>query len=1012
MPQSAISTGLADFILPLADMGKQLCELAHNRQALTQRFMPPDDRILIQRILAHVRTKTGHDFSRYKQSTVQRRVLRRTQVNKKENFVDYLDHLQNDPAEVQALFADLLISVTTFFRDAGAFEVLAAEVIPKLFEGRTAADVVRIWIPGCATGEEAYSLAILLLEEAARRGVRPELQVFASDLDAAGLATARDGHYPLAIEADVSEERLRRFFNREGDFYRVKRVLRETVLFASHSLLRDPPFGRLDLISCRNLLIYLDRQLQQQACGIFHYALRPGGYLFLGNSENADNPPQLFEIVQREARIYRSLAHPAERQLMLPKMLSHGRTEAPAPQTPRGPAPANPVNEAGLHRYALERNAPPSAVVDDMHRVVHLSDTAGRFLQPSAGPLSSDITELVRRELRFDLRTSLNRAFETGETTLSLPISVQFNGHPHLVYLQVRLIEPDADSPVRHAIVFFMEGEHVDGLLEEASPGSSGENRAAGETIRRLREELALTQNRLKSTREDAESATEELRAANEELQSINEEYRSTSEELETSKEELQSINEELQTVNAELKEKLESVIVAHSDLQNLMAATDVGVLFLDPVLCIKRFTPSVSELFNITAADEGRPITDFTHQLAFDGVAEEAAAVIEDLEFREREIASRAQRWYLMRLRPYRTVDDRIDGVVVTFIDITERRAAEDALRQSEQRLRQMTQLVEMSNEPICVWDFDDGIVEWNHGSELLFGYRREEALGREKQALLASAFVGSTFADVKRQVGASGSWSGEVRHTTQDGRQLLVETRIELFPFDGRRLVLETNRDVTERKTWDQRQQLLLAELTHRVKNILSVVQSMAHQTMRNSASLADFIQRFDGRLHALAGAHKLLVDSEWRGAELGALAHHQLQPYVLGVPGRLSVDGDAVILPARIATPFGLILHELATNAAKHGAWSIEGGTVQLSWRLETDADGINRLSVVWRERNGPPVQEPERLSFGARLIQSGLPGASVELTFAADGVVCAISMLLSETKPGAGVEAVPS
>ncbi len=772
MPQSAISTGLADFVLPLAAIGRQLVQLVQNGANFAHRFMPPDDRVLVQRILAHVRAKTGHDFSRYKKSTIQRRIVRRTQVNKKENFSEYLEYLEQDAGEVQALFADLLISVTTFFRDPGAFKVLAAEVIPLLFDDRSAGDNIRVWIPGCATGEEAYSIAMLLLEEAARRSDRPELQVFASDLDAAGLAIARDGCYPLAIEADVSSVRLRRFFTRESDHYRVKRELRETVLFASHSLLRDPPFGRLDLISCRNLLIYLGRELQQQACSIFHYALKNGGFLFLGTAENADNPPQLFNMLHREARIYQSAGQQVERSFELPKLLSYDRYGGQSLQTARPAVTSNGINEASLHRSALEKNAPPSVVVDEKHRVLHLSESAGRFLQPSAGPLSSDISELVRRELRFDLRAALDRAFDAGQTSLSLPVSVQFNGQAHLVYLQVRPLERDGDSSVRHAIVFFIEGEHTDDLATDVAPGTGEENRAAGDTIRRLREELALTQNRLKSMREQSESATEDLRAANEELQSINEEFRSTSEELETSKEELQSINEELQTVNAELKAKLESVTVAHSDLQNLMAATDVGVLFLDQALCIKRFTPGVTNLFNITAADEGRPITDFTHQLAYDGIAEDAANVIKDLRFREREVASHALRWYLMRLRPYRTVDDRIDGVVVTFIDITERRATEDALRKSEDRLRQMTQLVEMSGEPICVWDYNDGVVEWNRGSELLFGYGREEALGREKQALLGTRFIGSSFSEVKRQVGHGGSWNGEARHTTKDGR------------------------------------------------------------------------------------------------------------------------------------------------------------------------------------------------------------------------------------------------
>ncbi len=342
----------------------------------------------------------------------------------------------------------------------------------------------------------------------------------------------------------------------------------------------------------------------------------------------------------------------------------------------------------------------------------------------------------------------------------------------------------------------------------------------------------------MRATREESEAANEELRAANEELQSINEEYRSTSEELETSKEELQSINEELQTVNSELKIKLEGVSRAHSDLQNLMAATDFGTLFLDTALRIRRFTPYVTDFFNIAPSDEGRPITDFTHQLDYDGLADDARAVLDNLTPIDREIRSHAHRWYLVRLRPYRTVDNKIDGVVVTFVDVTERRRAEEALRQSEERLRQQTLLVEMSREPIFVWDFDAGIVEWNRGSEQLYGYSREEALGQSKNTLLQTSVPGSSFAEFKQELLDRGNWSGELTHRTKDGRQLTVESRIELVPLGGRRLVLESTRDVTERKAWESRQKLLLSELTHRVKNTLTVVQSMAHQTLRRQS------------------------------------------------------------------------------------------------------------------------------------------------------------------------------
>lgn len=394
MPSSAIATGAADFILPVRELARQLAELAHNKQAVMERLRQSDED-QVRRILAHVRVRTGHDFSKYKRSTLLRRIGRRVQVTRQEGLADYYEFLRQNEEEVQALFNDLLISVTHFFRDDAAFEALAQLVIPQIFEKN---EHLRVWVPGCATGEEAYSIAILLLEEAARREVRPGIQVFASDLDTGALATAREGCYPIALEADVSEERLRRFFSREGDYYRVKRELRDIILFANHSLLRDPPFSHLDLISCRNLLINLNRDLQQQACNTFHYALKPGGFLFLGSSETADSYPSLYRVLNREARIYQSTGESTDRIPIPPRLLAArpgDLTHAPGPRLlPTG------ATEAVAHRQALEKAAPPSVLVDADYRVRHLSDNAGRYLHPSGGPLTSDLSELVRPELR------------------------------------------------------------------------------------------------------------------------------------------------------------------------------------------------------------------------------------------------------------------------------------------------------------------------------------------------------------------------------------------------------------------------------------------------------------------------------------------------------------------------------------------------------------------------------------------------------------------------------------
>ena len=672
MPRSAIETGVVDFVLPVRELAKRLSDLIRMKDMVWPPEMGDLDEELIRRILAHLRVRTGHDFSKYKRSTVVRRIARRMQVNRTDALKDYLDLIRTKPDEVEALLADLLISVTTFFRDQEAFQAFA-KLLRDIFDSKEQGQSIRVWVAGCATGEEAYSIGMLLLEEASRHVVRPQIQVFGTDLDVRALAVAREGRYPVAIEADVGESRLRRFFSREGDYYRIRQELRDIILFALHDLLKDPPFSHVDAASCRNVLIYLDRELQEQVCSTFHYALNPGGYLFLGSAETADNPAGLFRTIDRHARIYQSTLVPGAKRELLPRLLGPVRIREQMLPLPQIVTPTAALSEAAAHRRAIEQITPPSILVDEAHRVLHLSDSAGRYVAPSGGPLSADVTELVRPELRFEVRSCLHRAFERRRSTLSLAVPVKVNGASHQVQVQVKPIEEAGEW--RRAVILFIEGDAVTETL-------SGEQQVTDEAVRRLREELELTQQRLRTMREESETANEELRASNEELQSINEEYRSTSEELETSKEELQSINEELQTVNSELKSKLDLISRANSDLQNLLAATDFGILFLDSGLNIKRFTEPVRDLFSVTSSDEGRPITDFAHQLEYDDLVKDARTVISHLAPLRREIRSRKGHWYELGIRPYRTVEDKIDGVVITFVDITERKLMEERLK------------------------------------------------------------------------------------------------------------------------------------------------------------------------------------------------------------------------------------------------------------------------------------------------------------------------------------------
>jgi two-component system, chemotaxis family, CheB/CheR fusion protein len=722
MPGAAVASGLVDFVLPARDLGKRVVELRTRGPAWVA---PADEDALeeadarrLRQILTQLKVRTGHDFTGFKKSTVLRRVGRRVQVSGSADLGAYLEYLERNGAEAQALLKDLLISVTSFFRDPEAFETLNRTVIPAVFNQADDGEV-RVWVSGCATGEEAYGLAMLLAEHAETLADPPPFQVFATDLDVEALALAREGVYPDAVAADVGAERIRRFFTREGDtMVRVRRELRERILFSPHDLLRDPPFSRLHLLTCRNLLIYLEKELQDRVVSLFRYALLPEGFLFLGNSEGIpDNAG--FRVCDREHRIFQRAREVGD-DARLPDLPLRGGSAPRARQWPRGAAPWQAAGDADLHRRALEERAPPSVLVDADHTIVHVSESANRYLGFTAGSPSANLLKAALPPLREELRAALFHALEKGSPCRTRQMTVNRDGDEFRVQAYVAPAPVTEDGPM--ALVVFLEEATAAGE-QPREPEEISADRLDGAEA-----ELTAARERLQEMVEASEWRQEELRASNEELQSINEEYKSTLEQLETSKEELQSMNEELKTVNDELRLKVDELSHANDDLRNLMAATEIATLFLDRRLRVQRFTPALRLIFNVLPTDEGRPLDRLTHKLDYPGLVQDCETVLETLEAVEREVSDGGGHAWLARVTPYRTSEDEIRGVICTFTDVTRIREAQAHVRRSEERFRA---LVEATAEIVWTAAPNGTVVEDSPSWRAFTGQIMEERWG-----------------------------------------------------------------------------------------------------------------------------------------------------------------------------------------------------------------------------------------------------------------------------------------
>ena len=778
MPESAIATGKVDFVLPVAEIPQKLIDLwassrhielpvaADSDLRVQQPQSPQAAEEALRSVLTFLYTKTGNDFKHYKRATVLRRIERRLQVNSLKTLPAYVEFLGQHPEEVNALLSDMLIGVTNFFRDRESFEALERDVMPRLVEQPAGDEGLRAWIAGCSTGEEAYSMAILLSDAVARLPKQGAVQVFASDIDEASLALARVGKYPEAIVTDVPPAFLRDYFTRVDSGYQINEAVRKRVLFAAHNLLRDPPFSRLDIVTCRNLLIYLDRDVQKDILQMFHFALRPGGYLFLGSSETADAAPALFEPIDRRHRIYRAAAG-VRLSRNLPTFplggvsyrVEHPRSTAPASE------PSKPRTMAELHMQgAFEDDAAGTVLVDRDLEIQHTSPGVGHFLRFAEGNPSRQLLAVVQPELRSELRLALFEFSKSGAKVVAPPVRVGTDGQASAIWITVRPLPGDGTSEL--TLVRFVKVP-VD---LAALPVASGEP-----VLAQLEQALHKKDEQLQATVAQFSTRTEELRSSNEELQALNEELRSASEELETSKEELQSTNEELITVNVELKAKVEETAQINDDWQNLLRSSEIATVFVDAHMRIKRFTPIASTIFNLIDSDVGRSLLDLTHKLDYPDLAEDAAETFNTLKMVEREVRSSDGRWLLARFLPYRTGEDKIGGAVLTFVDISSRILAESKMHLGEERLQLVAQ--SLPEFAILTMDAEGRITSWSPGAQHLFGHSESESLGQHFSLIFTPEDrAAGAPAEEMRRAAAEGRCPDERWHLRKDGSRLFV--------------------------------------------------------------------------------------------------------------------------------------------------------------------------------------------------------------------------------------------
>lgn len=726
MPRSAINAGLADIVAPPEELpGKIIAYLRHT-PAVTRPEPIIEEKSMnsLSKVFVLLREHTGHDFTYYKKSSVYRRIERRMAIHQIDNVNTYVRYLRENPSELDLLFHELLIGVTGFFRDPPVWEYIKENLIPILVREKPKETKFRAWVAGCSTGEEAYSLAIIFREamDKLKPGRNYTLQIFATDLDSDAIEKARQGFFLPNISGDVSPERLSRFFAKEGNGYRIKKEIRETVIFASQNIIMDPPFTNLDILSCRNLLIYLEPKLQKKIIPLFFYSLKPGGVLLLGSSETV-GPSEIFSTIDNKFRLYKR-----KDTYILPGMAEFPITSPSHSRELQQIAPPvrKEINlQALAEQLILHNYSPPAVLTTDKGDILYLNGRTGKYIEPPAGKANWNIFAMARDGLRYELSGTFQKVIREQDTITLRNILVQGDREVYPTDCTVQYIR-DPGALAGMILIVFSDAKATPKVKKPAKTGSASES--DNERIKELETELRRNYEELRTTREEMQTSQEELKSANEEMQSTNEELQSTNEELTTSREEMQSMNEELQTVNAELQGRIEEFSRTNNDMKNLLNSTEIATIFLDENMNIRRFTIPATRIIHLIPGDEGRPVTDIASDLIYPDLVKDAEDVLETLIYSEKEIATRDNRWFRVRIMPYRTLDNIIEGLVVTFVEITSVKKKEYELIAARDFAEGIIATI---REPLLVLDSNMKIIVANRSFYKMFNLHKEETEG-----------------------------------------------------------------------------------------------------------------------------------------------------------------------------------------------------------------------------------------------------------------------------------------